>query len=78
MVNGELLVGLGNDGEGAGQTGCAVAPIRLSWQIDSSEFNDSLAHSLGLVLALSSEPRKSFPPVAQERWRRLSPRPGYS
>ena len=53
MVNGELLVGLGDDGEGAGLTGFAVAPIRLSWQIDSSEFNDSSAHSLGLVLALS-------------------------
>ena len=50
MVNGELLVGLGDDGEGAGLT---VAPIRLSWQIDSSEINDSSAHPLGLVLALS-------------------------
>ena len=53
MVNGELLVGLGDDGEGAGLTGFAVAPIRLSWQIDSSEFNDSSSHSLGLVLTLS-------------------------
>ena len=51
MVKGELLVGLGDDGEGAGLTGCALAPIRLSWQIDSSEINDSLAHSLGLVLS---------------------------
>ena len=52
MVNGELLVGLGDDGEGAGLTCCALAP-RLSWQIDSSEINDSSAHSLGLVLAPS-------------------------